>query len=76
MPRQTDAQLILPEERHREVAAIFAIGVQRLRRPGGIPADPDSQNSPETGLEFSGETRLSVSHGTRKLRLPDEGDNA
>ncbi len=66
-------------ERRREVAAILARGVLRLRRVAQIgvrPDTPKSQDLRENGLELPGETRLSVSDGTRGLRLREEGDNA
>ena len=79
MPRRTEAQPISPVERRREVAAILARGILRLRRIariGGNMHAPESQDLPENGLELPGETRLSVSDGTRGLRLRDDGDNA
>ena len=78
MPRLIETQCLSPAERRREVVAILARGVLRWReqaRTGGMAPTPDG-NSPENGLELSGETRLSVSHGTRGLRLRDDGDNA
>ena len=79
MPRRMEAQPISPVERRREVAAILARGILRLRRMariGGIMHVPESQDLPENGLELPGETRLSVSDGTRGLRLRDDGDEA
>ncbi len=79
MPSRTEASSMPANERRREVAAILARGVLRLRRVaqiGGIMHAPKSQDLRENGLELPGETRLSVSDGTRGLRLRDEGDNA
>jgi len=70
---------LAPDERRREVAAILARGVRRLRRIariGGNTHAPESQNSAENGLELPAGTRLSVSDSTRGLRLRDDGDNA
>lgn len=79
MQRSTEAHFKSAEERRREVAAILARGVLRLRRVarirGNIPT-PESRDLSEKGLEFPGETRLSASDGTRGLRLRDDGDNA
>jgi hypothetical protein len=78
MPRLIEAQCLSPAERRREVAAILARGVLRWRgqaRTEGIAPTPDG-NSSENGLEFRRGTRLSVSDGTRGLRLRDDGDNA
>ena len=78
MPRRTETQYTSPDERRREVAAILARGVLRWRGQAGtegIAPTPDG-NSPDSGLELSGETRLSVSDGTRGLRLRDVGDRA
>ena len=78
MPRRAEAPSMSADERRRQVAAILARGVLRLRhiaRIGGNTHAPESQNSPENGLELPGETRLSVPDGTRGLRLRDDGDN-
>ena len=67
------------DERRREVAAILARGVLRLRCIARVDENmhaPESQNVPENGLELPGETRLSVSDGTRGLRLRNDGDDA
>ncbi len=79
MPRRTEAPSTPAEERCREVAAILARGVLRLRRIARIGVHlhaQESQDLRENGLELPGETRLSVVNGTRGLRLRDEGDNA
>ena len=68
-----------PKDRRRQIASILARGVLRLRRKariGEITHAQESQNLAKTGLELLGEKRLSVAHGTRGLRLRDEGDNA
>ena len=78
MPQRTELHPMSPGERRREVAAILARGVLRLRRIariGGNMHAPESRNLPENGLELPGETRLSVSDGTRGLRLRDEGES-
>jgi len=78
MPRLIEAECTSPAERRQEVAAILARGVLRWReraRAAEIAPTPD-WNSPGSGLELSGETRLSVSHSTRGLRLRAVGDNA
>ncbi len=67
-----------PSERRREVAAILARGVLRLRRITRIGVHLHAQKSQdlrENRLELSSETRLSVSQGTRGLRLRDDGDD-
>jgi len=79
MPRRTEAHSMSADERRREVAAILARGILRLGRNariGGNMHAPESQNLPKNGLELPGDTRLSVSDGTRGLRLRDDGDNA
>ncbi len=79
MPRRTEAPSMSADERRREVAAILARGILRLRRIARIGGDmsaPESQNSPENGLELPGEPRVSVSGSTRGSRLRDQGDNA
>ena len=67
------------DQRHREVAAILARGLLRLRRKNrsmdALHA-PKPQDSPKNGLELPGETRLNVPHGTRGLRLRGDGDEA
>ena len=79
MPRRTETHPISPDERRHKVVAILAQGVLRLRRAariGGNMNPPKSQDLPENGLELSGETRLSVSDGTRRLRPRDDGDDS
>ncbi len=80
MPRRTEAPSMSADERRREVAAILARGILRLRRNGNVRIGgnmhaPESQGLSENGLELRGETRLSVSDGTRGLRLRDDGDD-
>lgn len=76
MPACTEPTLS-PVERRRQVAAILAKGVIRLRRMnqrGGFTHAPESSPDAQNGLEFPGETRLSVvdgtftSKGTRRYR--------
>ena len=78
MPPPKDAQLS-PADRCRQVASILAKGVIRWRRrakaAGIIDAPVTPQNS-ETGLEPSGETRLSVSDGTRGFTPRGDADDA
>jgi len=79
MLHRTEAHIMSPAERRREVAAILARGVVRLRRRNptdGLTHAPESSPNPEKSLELPAETRLSGSHGTRGLRLRDEGDDA
>jgi hypothetical protein len=59
-----------PDERLREVAAILAAGVARLRLRAALPGSggdgPGSEKPPESApncLEVSAETRLSVHSG-------------
>jgi len=78
MPR-TQAHFISAEQRRREVAAILARGVLRLRRNAskiGFRHAPESAPDQQNCLELPVETRLSVSHGTHGLRLRDDGDDA
>ena len=79
MPRRTQTPSMPAEERCREVAAILARGILRLRRNariGGNIHAPESQDFSENGLELPGETRLSVSDGTRGLHPGHNGDDA
>ncbi len=78
MPRWTEEHSMSPDDRRREVAAILARGVLRLRRIARIRRNvpvPESRDLSEKGLELPGETRLSASDGTRGLRQRDDGDN-
>ena len=78
MPSRTETPSMPANERRCEVAAILARGVRRLRRTARIGVHlhaPKSQDLRENGLELPGETRLSVSDGTRGLRLRDDGDD-
>ncbi|MBU4273312.1 MAG: hypothetical protein KKA28_15750 [Planctomycetes bacterium] len=66
MPNCADTTHPSPEERLREVAAILATGVLRLRQRAALPPDKNLEISgkmPPEGLELSGETRLSVRVG-------------
>jgi hypothetical protein len=65
-----DPACMTPDERLREVAAILAAGILRLRARTALPADPDEHPGPEnpreTGqdcLEVRPETVLSVHAG-------------
>jgi len=78
MPKRTDAQLDAVDRR-RQSALILAKGVIRWRRrakAAGIIDAPESPQNSETGLELSGETRLSVSDGTREFTPRGDGDEA
>ncbi|MDX2197832.1 MAG: hypothetical protein SF069_02550 [Phycisphaerae bacterium] len=77
MPSRTDAPLS-PTERRRQVASILARGVIRLCRQAKSTAIIDAQESApavDTRLELSGETRLSVSDGTRGFTMRADGDD-
>ena len=79
MSRRTDANPLSPVERRREIAAIFARGILRLRHSARIGGNMHAQNSPsdpQNGLELSGKRGLSVSDRTRGLGLRDDGDDA
>jgi hypothetical protein len=65
-----DPSLLTLDERRREVAAILAAGLLRLRARAALPTDPGQvpgpENLPETGpdcLEVPAETVLSVHTG-------------
>jgi hypothetical protein len=61
-----DAMRLSSDERLREVAAILAAGVLRLRQRFALPVEKDGKNpakQPPDGLELSAETRLSVRVG-------------
>ena len=77
MPSRTEEQPMSADERRRSIAAILAKGVIRWRRrarAARIAPTPESSESLKNGLELRGKTRLSVSEGTRGLRLRDDGD--
>ena len=66
MPNCADTTPLSPEERLREVAAMLATGVLRLRQRAALPADKNleiSEKMQPEGLELSGKTRLSVRVG-------------
>ena len=74
-----DLDRLSPAERRRQVASILAKGVIRWQRRAKSAGIIDVQESPpgrETGLAISGETRLSVSDGTRGLTPWSDGDTA
>jgi hypothetical protein len=65
-----DPATMTADERLREVAAILAAGILRLRSRAALPTDPGQvfgpKNLPESGqdcLEVCGETVLSVHRG-------------
>jgi hypothetical protein len=66
MPNCADPTRLSPDERFREVAAILASGVRRLRDRAALAAEVDQKNLPKSspdGLEVPAETRLSVRVG-------------
>jgi hypothetical protein len=61
-----DPSLMTPDERRREVAAILAAGLRRLRDRSALTSEPASENPPdtaETPLEAVPENPLSVHVG-------------
>jgi hypothetical protein len=66
MPNCADTTRVSPDERLREIAAILATAVLRLRQRAALPAEKQPEN-PETcrpdGLAIPRETRLSVRVG-------------
>ena len=61
-----DAARLSPDERLKEMAAILAAGISRLRQRAALPADADLGKPAECsldGLEVPAETRLSVRVG-------------
>ena len=54
---------LTPEERRRQVAAILAVGVVRLRHTAALADLGQFSPSRDTRLEVVSETRLSVSVG-------------
>lgn len=66
MRPDADPARMTPDERLREIAAIFASGLLRLRARTALSTDPDAKNLSKTGqdsLELSAETSLSVHTG-------------
>jgi hypothetical protein len=70
MRPETDPARMTADQRLREVAAILAAGLLRLRARSALPTDPGQvpgpENLPETGpdrLEVPAETVLSVHTG-------------
>jgi len=67
MLSQRDPATLAPAERFREVAAILAAGVRRLRDRAALSIDHAAPENPaenlETRLEVSSETVLSVQRG-------------
>ena len=67
-----------PADRRRQIASILARGVIRWRKrakSAGFIDASESSLSRVTGLELSGETRLSVSDGTRGFTPRSDGDD-
>jgi hypothetical protein len=66
MSNYADSTRLSPDEGLRDVAAILANGVLRLRQRAALPAET-ARKSPENrspdGLDVSAETRLSVRVG-------------
>jgi hypothetical protein len=78
MPSRTEAPLS-PVERRHQLASILARGVIRWHRRAKSASIIDTEKSAvsgETRLELPGETRLSVSDGTRGFTPRDVGDDA
>ncbi len=66
MPNCADSTRLSPDERFREVAAILAAGVLRLRQSSALSSENTEKNraeSPPDGLEVPTKTRLSVRVG-------------
>lgn len=67
MQSQRDPATLSPAERFREVAAILAVGMRRLRDRAALRIDHPVPENPteslETRLEVSSETVLSVQGG-------------
>jgi len=66
MPNCSDAAILSPDERLREVASILAAGVLRLRQRAALPTDNARKKLaelPAAGLEVPDETVLSVHTG-------------
>ena len=66
MSNRADAARLSPDERFREVAAILAAGVLRLRQRSVLSIEKTENNLaevPPDGLEVPTEMRLSVSGG-------------
>jgi len=64
-----------PSQRRREVAAILAGGVLRLRQCRGTPPGPDVTRTPEKDSE-SGETRLDeVAASSPHVLAVNDGEN-
>ncbi len=79
MPHGYASEVLTARERRRQVAAILAKGVVRWRKRaknGSFMPAPESSPVPENRLDLPGETRLSVSDGTRRLCLRDDGDDS
>lgn len=78
MPSGESEPMLSPAERGRQVASILARGVIRWHRRAKSAGIIDPEKPPpagETRLELSGETRISVSDGTRGFTPRDDGDH-
>ena len=70
---------LTPAERRRRIASILANGVVRWRKrakAGGFMPTPKFSPAGENCLDLPGETRLSVSDGTRGFTPRGDGDDA
>jgi len=70
---------IASNDRSLAIATILAKGVLRWHRKARsdiVIPPPESSDFARTGLDFCGQTRLSVVESTRGLRLRDDGDEA
>jgi hypothetical protein len=65
---------LTPHERRRQVAAILAQGVVRVRRAAELAGVGELSLPRNTGLEVVSETRLSVSVGLADARQAPESE--
>ena len=68
-----------PADRRREIAAVLAKGLARWRRrakAGGFMHAQESCPDRKNRLDLPGQTRLSVSDGTRGFTPRGDGDDA
>ena len=67
MKSSREPESMTPDQRRREIAAILAQGVLRLRRLaklGLLPSAPESYPQSQVGLELSRASRLHVGNGS------------
>jgi len=79
MPSPRSTRSTSPDERRREVTRILAQALLRWRQrmyAASFAAAAESPGIPANRLEFRGETRLSVSDGTRGLSPRGDGEDA